>query len=101
MNGNFQSMDATALLLVGMLLEESAQEVLGDAGDMVFVEGAREDDDGNEEMVRPRSVRRKSTSAAARKSGKTRARKRRKLDLDVKNELVLQAQREESNTQVD
>ena len=36
---NFLSMDETALLAVGMLLEETADEVLGETGDMVFVEG--------------------------------------------------------------
>ncbi len=32
-------MDETALLAVGILLEEAAEEVLGEKGDMVFVEG--------------------------------------------------------------
>ena len=36
---NFLSMNETALLAVGMLLEETADEVLGETGDMVFVEG--------------------------------------------------------------
>ena len=37
----FRSMDETALLAVGMLIEEAAEEVLGSTGDMVFVEGER------------------------------------------------------------
>jgi len=36
---NFSSMDETALLALGILLEEAAEEVLGERGDMVFVEG--------------------------------------------------------------
>ena len=36
---NFRSMDETALLAIGLLLEEAAEEVLGETGDMVFVEG--------------------------------------------------------------
>lgn len=36
---SFFSMDETALLAVGILLEEAAGEVLGHRGDMVFVEG--------------------------------------------------------------
>ena len=34
-----RSMDETALLAVGILLEEAAEEILGETGDMVFVEG--------------------------------------------------------------
>lgn len=36
---SFVGMDETALLAVGILLEEAAEEVLGERGDMVFVEG--------------------------------------------------------------
>lgn len=47
---NFRSMDETALLAIGILLEESVAAVLGETGDMVFVEGETEerDIDGNE-----------------------------------------------------
>lgn len=41
--GDFRSMDGTALLALGILLEETAKEELGEAGDMVFVEGEEED----------------------------------------------------------
>jgi hypothetical protein len=37
-------MDETALLALGILLEESAREVLGESGDLVFTEGLREDE---------------------------------------------------------
>lgn len=40
---SFCSMDETALLAVGILLEEAAEEVLGEKGDMVFVEGEEMD----------------------------------------------------------
>ncbi|MCJ1350495.1 MAG: hypothetical protein MMC33_000476 [Icmadophila ericetorum] len=40
---DFRSMDGTALLALGILLEEKANEELGEAGDMVFVEGEEED----------------------------------------------------------
>ena len=41
---DFKSMDETALLAMGILLEEAATDVLGETGDLTFVEG--EDDDG-------------------------------------------------------
>lgn len=36
---NWHSMDETALLALGILLEESGKELLGDTGDLVFTEG--------------------------------------------------------------
>ena len=36
---DFESMDETALLALGILLEEMAEHVLGDTGDLAFVEG--------------------------------------------------------------
>lgn len=36
---DFRSMDETALIAVGILLEEMARESLGDTGDLVLVEG--------------------------------------------------------------
>lgn len=36
---DFESLDETALFAVGMLMEEMAGEVLGETGDMAFVEG--------------------------------------------------------------
>ena len=43
---DFESLDETALLAVGVLMEEMAGEVLGETGDMAFVEG---EDDGVED----------------------------------------------------
>ncbi|KLJ06144.1 hypothetical protein EMPG_10438 [Blastomyces silverae] len=38
-HADWQSMDETALIALGILLEEAAHESLGETGDMVFVEG--------------------------------------------------------------
>lgn len=38
---DWSSMDETALLAIGILLEEAAAEALGETGDMVFVEGEK------------------------------------------------------------
>ncbi|KAK5004948.1 hypothetical protein LTR60_006403 [Cryomyces antarcticus] len=40
---DWKSMEETALLAMGILLEEAAAEVLGQTGDLVFVEGEDED----------------------------------------------------------
>jgi hypothetical protein len=37
--GNWRSMDETALLALGILMEEATREVLGQTGDLVFTEG--------------------------------------------------------------
>ena len=44
---DFESLDETALLAVGVLLEEMSGEVLGKTGDLAFVEG---EDDGPERV---------------------------------------------------
>lgn len=43
-----RSMDGTALLAFGVLLEEAAREALGTDGDMVFTEGVEDDEDEGE-----------------------------------------------------
>lgn len=45
-----RSMDETALLAFGMLLEEAARETLGKRGDLVFTEGLDDGDDAEEEV---------------------------------------------------
>lgn len=40
---SFGSLDETALIALGVLLEEEMGRVLGETGDLVFVEGARRD----------------------------------------------------------
>lgn len=52
---DFGSMDETALLAFGILLEESVREALGEEGDMVFVEGEAQDLDDGEDARRSRS----------------------------------------------
>ena len=42
---SFESMDETALLAVGILLEEAAKHVLGETGDLALVEGELVSDD--------------------------------------------------------
>lgn len=51
-------MDETALIAFGVLMEELAEEVLGETGDLALVEGAREDEekafvDVDEDEVKP------------------------------------------------
>jgi hypothetical protein len=81
------SMDETALIAMGILLEEAGKHALGNAGDMVFVEGA--EDGVSRERSSSVSVagrshrgrsRSRSVSVAAIKSGETRRGKRRKID---------------------
>ena len=48
---DFESLDETALLAVGVLMEEMAGDVLGETGDMAFVEGEDDEVEGAEEGV--------------------------------------------------
>lgn len=41
---DWKSMDETALLALGILLEETAKESLGQSGDLAFIEDERDDD---------------------------------------------------------
>jgi hypothetical protein len=76
---DFSSMDGSALLALGILLEEAAEHVLGSTGDMVFVEGKPKNTDGVLQGFSKGQSMVKVTSAAARKSGDTRRGKRRKV----------------------
>jgi hypothetical protein len=40
---DWRSLDETALIAMGILLEEAAQEALGETGDLMFVEGEEEE----------------------------------------------------------
>lgn len=40
-------MDETALIALGILLDEGVREVLGETGDLAFTEGVREDELGD------------------------------------------------------
>lgn len=48
---DFESLDETALLSVGMLLEEMVEEALGETGDLAFVEGEGQDGEREEFAV--------------------------------------------------
>ena len=69
--GDFRSMDETALLAMGILLEEAAKEILGESGDLVFVEG--------EEVCQPKADEPPSPMTKSNYSIETRSRKRRRL----------------------
>lgn len=91
----FRSMDDTALLAVGILLEEAADEVLGETGDMVFVEGVRvgetqkqrmpqrerEHTDVIDEVQQPQDEDEKPPAKKRRRTKKDKGKKR-ALDLD-------------------
>ncbi|RMZ75969.1 hypothetical protein DV737_g5049, partial [Chaetothyriales sp. CBS 132003] len=49
---DFKSLDETALIALGILVEEAARETLGQNGDMALVEPAGLDDDGAPESMR-------------------------------------------------
>jgi hypothetical protein len=76
-------LDETALLALGILAEELCQEILGDTGDMVFTEGEARETSGRqcEESVI-------HASAAARKSGRTRSRKKRRVNVEAAMDVV-------------
>lgn len=78
-----RSMDETALIAFGILLEEAGREVLGRRGDLVFTEGQDDDDDDDGEEA--------AAAAAARQDARIvghddvelrRGPKRRKVDAD-------------------
>lgn len=48
---DFASLDETALLAVGILMEEMAREALGETGDLAFVEGENDGSIRAEEVV--------------------------------------------------
>jgi hypothetical protein len=50
---DFKSLDETALLAMGILLEEAAAESLGKTGDLALVEDAREEEEALDTTTRP------------------------------------------------
>ena len=76
---DFRSIDGSALLALGIMLEEAAEHVLGTTGDLVFVEGKRKDSESVLQDYSEGQSKVRETSAAARKSGDTRRRKRMKI----------------------
>lgn len=73
---DFRSLDETALLAVGVLLEEWADMVLGKTGHEVFLEGKKRKAD---EDKADKEKEKEEVEAAARKSRKRQRRKRRKV----------------------
>jgi hypothetical protein len=72
--GDYQSLDETALIALGILMEEAARDTLGQTGDMVFVEG---------EELRKGLGRRVQAASAAPNSARVRpSKKRRRIHED-------------------
>jgi hypothetical protein len=80
--GDWRSLDETALLAAGILMEEVCRETLGETGDMVFTES--ELIDGAPEQRSSWKAQQSVINApeAATRSGRTRSRKRRRIDLE-------------------
>jgi hypothetical protein len=68
--GDWKSLDETALIALGVLMEEASRDVLGQTGDLVFTEG--------EEIIEQLS----KTSPAQRTKSKGRPSKRRRVGTD-------------------
>lgn len=81
--GDWRSMDETALLAMGILMEEVCRETLGATGDMVFTEGELRDEHSLGNGIRGKGQSAVSTSLAAVRSGRTRSGKRRRLDVEA------------------
>ncbi len=65
----WKSMDETALIAFGILMEETAREALGETGDFAFVEAARKDEEeslGLEEEDEEADVESSATGEASR-----------------------------------
>ena len=68
MNGgllDFESLDETALLSLGILLEEMAEHVLGDTGDLAFVEGEEVDAAAQDPTKGPAIINAESSKSAS------------------------------------
>ena len=82
-NTDERSMDETALLAFGVLLEEAGREVLGRRGDLVFTEAAVDDQEASsgDECTRPSSTPVPAVDGHRQDTGsRTRVRKRRRTD---------------------
>ncbi|KAF2015684.1 hypothetical protein BU24DRAFT_183355 [Aaosphaeria arxii CBS 175.79] len=58
----WNSMDETALIALGILMEETAREVLGETGDLAFLEAAGAEDELYEEAEEKRTAKQESQS---------------------------------------
>ncbi|RDA88568.1 hypothetical protein CP532_5849 [Ophiocordyceps camponoti-leonardi (nom. inval.)] len=84
LNVNERSMDETALLAFGILLEEAVKEILGENGDLVFTERAGADGearrDANRQNLEPASRKKKRGKGLRKKRKKKRKTKARVSD---------------------
>ena len=62
---DFESLDETALLSLGILLEEMAEHVLGDTGDLAFVEGEEIEDAAHGPAKGPQTMHAESSKSAS------------------------------------
>ena len=84
---DWRSMDETALLGLGILMEEICRESLGERGDLVFTEGQL--NEGPEQSFGPIGETNViEASEAAAKSGRTRKGKRRRLDVEYSDQSM-------------
>ena len=97
---DFQSLDETALLGLGLLMEEMAEHVLGSTGDLAFGEGEEIEKEAGDPSIREKHIGsdegdKEDIAAATTKvalpktassSGKRRKRKRRKVHHNVNDE---------------
>lgn len=81
-----RSMDETALLALGILLEEAGREIVGKGGDMVFTEeedvvpkGTRAGEPVDEEDLEPEDIANLELSSGSERTSFQRGRKRRKV----------------------
>jgi hypothetical protein len=79
--GDWRSMDETALLALGLLMEEVCRDALGDTGDMVFTEGELENNSPNRDSALEVSNLTAGRVKDATSTFRTQSRKRRRLDL--------------------
>ena len=50
--GDWRSLDETALIALGILMEEASRSILGETGDLVFTEGEEVDDSSSKAPIR-------------------------------------------------
>jgi len=84
--GVWGSLDESALLCLGVLIEEAVREILGETGDLVFTEGDEHDDShrkSQEITLRPRKQHDSRGSDTTLNSSTGRASKKRKTILGV------------------
>ncbi|RFU28524.1 hypothetical protein B7463_g7797, partial [Scytalidium lignicola] len=78
--GDWRSLDETALIALGILMEEACKEVLGETGDLVFTEGQEVEGPSRKHSSSRRTVSQENPSSDTTSSpAKTKAPKRRRL----------------------